>query len=110
MIKRCPKQGKGSLQLTSQRAKSNIFPWELTLVGLLQLRDILVNRVVEIEATGRMLVKQPKSREDFCDRSDTILAVSIDRSYAWPVFVVLLRAVVLGPQSSIGRGHLDGER
>jgi hypothetical protein len=103
-------EGNENLQLTSERAKSNVFPWELTLVGLFQLRNILVNRVVEIEATGRMLVKQPKSREDFGDRSDTVLTVSIDRSHAWPAFVVLLRTVVLGPQSSIGGGHLDGER
>jgi len=63
-----------------------------------------------MEVTQCVLVKQSKSRKGFGDRGNTILAVSIDGSHSWSFLVVLLCTVVLGPQSSIGRSHLDGER
>lgn len=63
-----------------------------------------------MEVTQRMLVKQPKCSEGLGDRSNTVLTVSVDIGHAWPVFVVFLRAVVLGPQGIIRRSHLDGER
>lgn len=100
----------GNSQLTGESAKGNVFPRQLAFVGLLELRDVLVDGVVEMEAPQRMLVKQSKSRKSLCDRSDTILAVSVDRGHSWPLFIVLLCTVILGPQSSIARSHLDGER
>lgn len=86
-----------SLQLTSKRAKSNVFPWQLAFVGLCQLRNILVDRIIEVEVPACMLIEQSERCKYLCDRSNTVLAVSINVRHARSLWVVLLCTVVLCP-------------
>jgi hypothetical protein len=55
-----------------------------------------------------MLIQQTKSGEDLGHTCYTILTVAVYMRDAWPLLVVLLGSVILGPKSLISRSHFDG--